>query len=232
LAYAGPDRLLSLRVETQDGRLGPFSNAPPTQHPRVVRLRELPEQGQPQVLKEITEFNWHVFTTAAPPRGQWFVVEGLAGSKGQLRRLLKVFDATGRELAPLPTAREAESQTAAHLCDPTGSLLSVMTGKEGVGEMTLFEMPSCRVVDKIDFFPRCLSPGGKYFGVGGPGFSLFRRGESEPVVVFDENESSIAVQAQFDATGTRLAWGRTDGTVVVADLPEVQRRLAELGLGW
>jgi len=28
------------------------------------------------------------------------------------------------------------------------------------------------------------------------------------------------------------AWGRIDGTVVVADLPEVQRRLAELGLGW
>ena len=34
------------------------------------------------------------------------------------------------------------------------------------------------------------------------------------------------------AAGTQLAWGNIDGTVTVADLNEVQRRLAAEGLGW
>jgi eukaryotic-like serine/threonine-protein kinase len=232
LVYAAPDRLLSLRTETKDGRLGPYSTAPRDLHPRVCQLRELPEQGPPRSLREITDFNWHVLCAAASPTGQHFAIEGLAGSRGRLRRVLKVFDATGRELAALPTPRTADESTAMLVFEPTGKLLGVFTTTTGLAEMTLFEMPACREVRKLGFSPLCFSPGEVYYGVSGPGLALLGHGKSEPLVVFDPNQSLPTVQPQFDATGTRLAWGRTDGTVVVADLPEVRRRLAELGLGW
>ncbi len=232
LAYAGPDRLLSLRVETQDGRLGPYSNAHPAQHPRVCRLRELPEQGPPRVIKEITDFNLHVFCSTAAPAGEYFVIEGLSGSPGQVRRLLKGYDATGRKLATLPTLRPAASASGLNFCDPTGNLLAVYNNLESVEEITLFEMPACREVGKLAACPLGLSPGGAYFAVSGGGLLLFRRGDATPIVVFDEGQSLPVVRLQFDAVGDQLAWGRQDGTVVVADLPQVQRRLAELRLGW
>ena len=232
LAYAGPDRLLSLRVETQDGRLGPYSNAHPAQHPRVCRLRELPEQGPPRVIKGITDFNLHVFCAAAAPAGEYFVIEGLSGTPGQVRRLLKAYDAAGRELATLPTLRPAASQSGLQFCDPTGNLLAVYNNLESIEEITLFEMPACREAGKLAANPLGLSPGGAYHAVSGSGLLLFRRRDATPVVVFDEGQSLPVVRLQFDAAGDQLAWGRQDGTVVVADLPEVQRRLAELGLGW
>jgi hypothetical protein len=37
---------------------------------------------------------------------------------------------------------------------------------------------------------------------------------------------------EFDAAGRTFAWGTTEGTVYVADLNEVQRRLANVHLGW
>jgi len=232
LAYAGPNRLLSLRAETQGGRLGPYSNAHPAQHPRVCRLRELPEQGPPRVIKEITDFNLHVFCGTAAPAGEYFVIEGLGGTPGQARRLLKAYDAAGRELATLPTLRTAAHASGLHFCDPTGNLLSVVTSQGSIEETTLFEMPACREVGKLVTSPLGLSPGGAYYAVSGAGLLLFRRGDSTPVVVFDEDQGLPVVRFQFDAAGDQLAWGHGDGTVVVADLPEVQRRLAELGLGW
>lgn len=232
LAYAGPDRLVSLRVETQDGRLGPYRNAPPAQHPRVCRLRELPEQGPPRVIKEITDFNLHVFCGTAAPAGEYFVIEGLSGTPGQARRLLKAYDAAGRELATLPTLRPAASQSGLQFCDPTGNLLAAYNNPESIGEITLFEMPACREAGKLAASPLGLSPGGAYYAVSGGGLSLFRRGDSTPVVIFDEDQGLPVVRFQFDAAGNQLAWGRQEGTVVVADLPQIQRRLAELGLGW
>jgi hypothetical protein len=37
---------------------------------------------------------------------------------------------------------------------------------------------------------------------------------------------------QFSRDGRIVAWGEPDGTVSVCNLVEVQRRLAEFGLGW
>ena len=59
-----------------------------------------------------------------------------------------------------------------------------------------------------------------------------RRGAKEPAVVLGIDVRSSGSQHYFSADGTRYAWGNQDGTVNVADLPEIQRRLAEIGLGW
>jgi hypothetical protein len=38
--------------------------------------------------------------------------------------------------------------------------------------------------------------------------------------------------SQFSPDGRQLAWGNGNGSVSVCDLEEIQRRLAEVGLGW
>ena len=44
--------------------------------------------------------------------------------------------------------------------------------------------------------------------------------------------SPRSLEYVFNEDGTLLAWGNADGTVQVADLNEVRRRLQELGLPW
>src|SRR5262249_37307964 len=60
--------------------------------------------------------------------------------------------------------------------------------------------------------------------------SLIRKGEKNPVVVLGIDISSSGIQQQFDDTGNRFAWGNVDGTINVCDIPQVQRRLAAVGL--
>jgi hypothetical protein len=45
-------------------------------------------------------------------------------------------------------------------------------------------------------------------------------------------DHQTAGEPEFSEDGRFLAWGNRDGTVFVADLPEVQRRLERIGLGW
>ena len=108
LAYAGSDKLLSFRMETQDGKRGPFSDAPPRENPRVCRLRELPDKGTARLVKEISDFNWHAYCTATPSAGQYFLVDGLGGPHGK-RRMITVFDPTGKEIRSIPTAPRGKS---------------------------------------------------------------------------------------------------------------------------
>jgi hypothetical protein len=37
---------------------------------------------------------------------------------------------------------------------------------------------------------------------------------------------------EFSPDERHVAWGDQDGTITVADIPEVRRRLNEIGLGW
>jgi hypothetical protein len=68
----------------------------------------------------------------------------------------------------------------------------------------------------------------KYVG----GHNIIRRGEREPVVVLDIDRRGSGLQQSFNVAGTQFAWGNSDGSVNIADLPEIQRRLAGIGLGW
>jgi hypothetical protein len=65
----------------------------------------------------------------------------------------------------------------------------------------------------------------------GRGFTLYRRSEETPLVTLgiDTVDSGGAA---FSPDGTRLAWGTQDGIVIVCYLPEIQRRLSDIGFGW
>ena len=73
-----PDgRLILLRFETRDGKLGPFNIANPSEHPRVCRFRDLLGATPTDPTSEITEFNQHVYVTAADRDGGTFVIDGV-----------------------------------------------------------------------------------------------------------------------------------------------------------
>ena len=64
------------------------------------------------------------------------------------------------------------------------------------------------------------------------GISLFLEEGKEPVVTVGIDLVVTSVRAAFDPAGTHFAWGNEDGTVTVCDIPRLQRRLAEVRLGW
>jgi len=56
-------------------------------------------------------------------------------------------------------------------------------------------------------------------------------GRSGPEIVFLE-QADVASFVAFGPDGRHAAWGSPDHSVVVCDLIELQRAMAEYGLGW
>ena len=65
-----------------------------------------------------------------------------------------------------------------------------------------------------------------------PGVSLFERGRAGRMVKILVTGSTVSTYAEFSPDGLHVAWGNPDGTVSLCDLPEIQRRLAEVRMGW
>ena len=64
------------------------------------------------------------------------------------------------------------------------------------------------------------------------GLWLFRRDDAQSLALLGLGLDSPVTRATFSRDGTLVAWGDADGTVSVCNIPTVQRRLAELGMGW
>ena len=63
------------------------------------------------------------------------------------------------------------------------------------------------------------------------GRTVYRLGAEQPLLAFGIDRPTAA-WPQFSMDETLLAWAHTDGSVQIADLPAVQRWLAQFGLGW
>lgn len=234
LVFDDRGRLLSCRVETEEGKLGPLSDAPPRQHPRVCRIRDLLASDPTASIAEIRDFNWHVFGIAAAPDGSYFVIDGRGGSYGE-HRLLKVFDPTGKQLLDIPS-RPVESHFASLAIDPVGNLLAALT--DDTRQATLWELPSGTLAGRLPELAASISAGGKFWGrcgnstEGGRGFLVYAHDSQRPVVGFDMERQITIIQPSFSRTGSLVAWGNDVGTVYVCDLRELQRKLSELQLQW
>lgn len=70
--------------------------------------------------------------------------------------------------------------------------------------------------------------GDLYFAQGEArnGLGVFRWGETEPLVRLDVGVPLITPESTFSRDGRSLAWGRNDGTLCIADLNEVLKRVA------
>ena len=177
---------------------------------------------------EITEFNRHVYITAASPDGSTFVAEGIhEGPDGQ-RRTVRAFDGlTGSELWSIPSTSNAQSGNLK--IDPTGELLLFADGQ---GPGTLVELRSAKFRGERRV-SRCLSPGAKHaaeYGPEGYAVSLLRGDSDEPFLRFDTGAPSHCKEPRFSPDGQRVAWGDQQGTVFVCEIREVLRRLGSVGL--
>src|SRR5262249_37088905 len=122
--------------------------------------------------------------------------------------------------------------------DRSGRSLTIGSSRDH--SVTLLELPSGKFVGPSESVVHNMqrrSPEMPYWIAGthreySNQLPFVKRGEKDPVVVLGMDVRPSGVRHQFSATGTRYAWGCVDGTVMVVDFVEMQRRLAEHKLGW
>ena len=119
--------------------------------------------------------------------------------------------------------------------DPQGRMLCLATRANG--ERPLIEMRTKRLLGALPAWNGIhpeMAPDARLFGFpyAGKCFFLYRRDGWEPLVKLDAEGGPSEGEAVFDSAGARVAWGTSYGSVIVCDIAEVQRRLADVGLGW
>jgi hypothetical protein len=117
--------------------------------------------------------------------------------------------------------------------DPTGKLVVVGPRDQGGQKPTLREALTGKVMRTLDHWPGSPAPDGKTFIQKlpeHPGISL-RNGDHRIFLSLDIDQT-IDTSPLFIPDGKHVAWGNADGSVMVADLDEIQARLAQAGLSW
>ena len=239
LVFRGPNQLLLCRVETKDGRGAPLGGFNPHEFPRVCVIRNLFGSNPTHPLAVIEDFNWYVNGSCISADGSYYAVQGLSGSSGTLVRSIRLYEGiNGKHLWTIPSQRSADDLGGTMLFDVPGRLLGVnLTQTKGRNDCTLLAIPSGIVSGTIDPFPGSLGPNAerwlssRYVTREAPaGFGIHERGRKNPLITFiqDVPTGGLATSADW----RDLAWGHADGTVSLANLMEVQRRLASIGLGW
>jgi serine/threonine protein kinase/WD40 repeat protein len=222
-------KLMLLRSETEKGDRYPLSNAPPDQHPRVCRLRDLLGPTPTKAVAEIKDFPLHVFVAAGAPDASYFVVSGVDLDNRQLAKL-QTYDAAGKRL--WPRARQHPHNNQGLLTtDPSGKVLVVHKGDES----ELIELPAGKTLRTLPYKPFALGPGGERRASvdhAADQVIVLHEGNSEsPALTLGIDNQALEIPV-FSLDGNRLVWGNEDGTVNVCDLRAVRERLAEFKLDW
>jgi serine/threonine protein kinase/WD40 repeat protein len=219
MAFDADGRLLLCRFE-RDGR--------------AYQVRNLLGTKPLDPIASIRDFVWVIDAVLTPDGGQ-VAVTGLSGPKGE-ERWVKVFTtATGKEV----WAEKVERCEAAALAiDPEGKILAFQHGLDATSGI-LAEVATGKHIHRLAPLPYALSPRAKYTAtmeenpVNKSGAIALRYGKDHARLLDLGIDVPVSYgRAEFDGDGNRVAWGNVDGTVSVADLKEVQKRLAELRLGW
>lgn len=238
LAFAGPDRLLLMRTEVEDGSRPPDSTAPASRYPRVCVLRDLLGPTPEDPVAVIPDFRWGVQAIEAAPDASCFVIEGRTVPKDPAAtRSVRVYSPEGRYLTELPTRWPSKEPSGWMGFDPKGGRLYLETYPDPEPTRALFEMPSGRFLGTVSVSVRGLAPGARLMaGVivdgGAYPFRLYDRAGHPLVERLAVNPSGIHVAFSPDLDGRYLLWGNPSGYVSVADLVEIRRRLTEIGQGW
>jgi hypothetical protein len=234
LAFHPSGKLLLFQIESRDGKELPdpvnFRNNPP-----VGRVRDLLAKDPTKALFEITEFPSGIEFPAAPTDGRFFGMIGYYGPSGETARINVYDGVTGKEIwASEPETRMHGGDRPLIVFDPKGRYLMIGRYGKSSGQTTSVEMPSGKLLRQAEYGPvwrAAWSLDMPYRTEARSGaLGLFRPEDKDPVLLFGIDTPTMG--QRFFATGTRYAWGNADGTVHVADIPEVQRRLARIGLGW
>jgi WD40 repeat protein len=225
-AYTASDRLLLIRYER-------------TEKGRVVCIRNLLASSGVNPLAEIADFSKLVYTADVAPTGEYLIVDGIGGPNGDAR-LVRAYDLTGKLVRSLPTSNTAAFGGMAF--DETGKRAAVMLSDHAtVGNTNLIDLPSGIMAHSLADPPFCMATATDLHAAGirlnnrylpdRLGLTLFQTRSETPLITFDLDVESPA-DAVFGPQGTLLAWGQRDGTLCIANLPEVKERLGQIGLGW
>jgi WD40 repeat protein len=229
LAFRANGQLRLIRYETRDGA-PPVSRTHPRDHPRVCHVRDLLGPNPDRPIATVSTYDRGVDYLKAAPDGSYFLVEGFMGTEAP-RRSFGAYDGpTGRLLWQKDLNL---GNSAGAILDATGTLMRYTPA--GSGD-TVVEMPSGRITDAVPGKYDLLGPLGRFVArrrasLGEPTvFDLHHRAADAAFATFimDDEQGWL----EFHPDGRRIAWGIPDGSVLVCDLAEVQRRLAQADLGW
>ncbi len=165
------------------------------------------------------------------------MVEGLGGPEGHTRSVNAYDASSGAKLWSSLSKRSIESGSGIRF-DPKGKILCL--SDDDHGHSILLEMPTRAVLGELDKTPECLSPGARrWLGTEAAEpadrcflYSIYEQGHKRPVVQIAINSGTPGILTQFSPDGRQVIWGDAEGSVSICDLDEVQRRLAEVDLGW
>jgi hypothetical protein len=217
-----------------------------------VRARDLLGPNSTKPIWELHEFNLHAFDSAISPDGRYLVAEGLHGPSLETReRIVTLFDAlTGKTLAPIPTRLPVTADGGWFRFDPIGTVLAHHHSDVPASATQVLAVPVLTYLGEPPPFRQdpvqgsegitCLGPGGKLWLIfhshQGKTIQSTRTvhefGRETPLLAIAADTALYGTAGQFSHDGHIVAWGNIDGTVSVCDLVEVQRRLAQVELGW
>jgi hypothetical protein len=229
LAFHPSGKLLLVRFETAAADRYPIGTIAPRElHPRVIRVRELPDHGPPRLLHEFTDLPWHVYGVDIAPDGQFAVADGLTGPGGGDARLVVLDPLHGMllwsaALEKTPTVQfylDAAGETLwyADRADNKGLRVDPRTGVHLDPERrpNMFYGPGARLAASVRSKPPF-------------GMDVWSHPGTFPPIHLDVDHLDFN-PVRFDPTEKRVAWGRQDGGIMVAEFAEVARRLATIDL--
>jgi eukaryotic-like serine/threonine-protein kinase len=225
LAFTPDGRLLSFRWESADGRTPPYVVGQIEGAGRVLRLRDLSGDDPVRPLAEIDRFQGRVLKGAAHPEGRYFLAEGKLRADDLQAEEIVAFDGTTGK--PIWTHVPTEPEVWPTL-DPLGSVLSYTLG--GEKSIVLVDIPS----EDIQRLPlsgiQAVSPHGEEWlmrHLGRRGLIWWRRGADRHLAALGSDFNAHLSSPRFSRDGRMAVFGTSEGLIVVCDLPEIERRLAE-----
>jgi eukaryotic-like serine/threonine-protein kinase len=233
IAFPSSGQLLVFRRETRDGVRVPYGNDFKVD-PTVVRVRDL---LGPVPLKPIAEFRIaygsHLAALAVRNRS-WFIHGGsYDGPDDPYHGLQAIDGVSGKELWAVRWEGAADGSGLA--IDHSEEHLLVGFLDKQRKKPALLDVSTGKELRSMEAWPGSPGPDWKYLirespdrqGVAlcdGDGCLLANLG-------IDRSKSS-ELAAPFNSDGKRIAWGNLDGSVMVAELEEIQSGLARAGLNW
>jgi len=206
--------------------------------PLTCRLRELQPGGKVRGIGETPPFSKLVWDTAAAAEGRVFLASGRDDVAGTRRRTVVALGASdGKILWARPSTREGVDFDNLFTA-PGGRLVAVSRDPDEEGppyRWVLRDAQTGESAGGLMTWVAAVGPGAQRWlcAAAEPhrGLALWERGCDEPVANL-AGDGVPSFHPQFSPDGTLVAWGNSNGSVTLCDLPRIQDRLRQIGLGW